>query len=334
VRDTDNKQPKTIAMATTTAARVLLDQCSISETVPACPLCCGTKFSPLSTPGHWIGKEIFSFRAGTFGLKRCQSCSLALVNPRPTIAILNSFYNSNNYACHRSGAGDMRTAQFLLECVAHHGPYQGRTFLDFGCGGGFLLRAASEENWTAVGYDIGQRALDECRKQGLTAISNLAELQSSECDVVLLNHVFEHLTDPEIVLSECRRLLNRTGKLFVIVPNLAGIRAKLSFPFLSRHFNVDERHRAFPIHLFYFTPRTLSRMLEKNGFRISAIETFGIGMSEFMNRPDRGKTRVSSTTSQTSTVEPRKSHALRQVIKQTFFKAGLGENLLAVAHSI
>jgi 2-polyprenyl-3-methyl-5-hydroxy-6-metoxy-1,4-benzoquinol methylase len=321
--------------ATTTIESKARDRDDICEALQVCPLCAGRSFRRLETPGHWIGKEVFSRGAGTFRLQRCQSCSLALVNPRPTTALLNTFYDSDSYVCHRPGSGNLRTAQFLLECVARHGPYQGKRLLDYGCGGGFLLRAAGDNEWNAIGYDIGRRALAECHAQGLTATGNVAELSSSGFDVVLLNHVFEHLADPQIVLSQCRRLLNPKGKIFVVVPNLAGMRAKLSFPFLSRHFSVDERHRAFPIHLFYFTPRTLARMLERNGFRVSAVETFGLGLSEFINRPDGGAAGVDrDRASHASAVRPKRNRALRQIVKRTFYKAGLGENLLAVAHSV
>jgi hypothetical protein len=91
---------------------------------------------------------------------------------------------------------------------------------------------------------------------------------------------------------------------------------------------VDERHRAFPIHLFYFTPRTLSRTLEKNGFRIAAVETFGFGMDEFINRPETecsgGMKKLASG----------RTRALRQLVKQTYFGLGLGENLLAVSQPV
>jgi SAM-dependent methyltransferase len=312
----------------TTLADVLSAHSDVAETLDACPLCAGTAFEPLPTPGHWIGEGIFFRGRGAFGLQRCRTCSLAFVNPRPTQTLLNTFYDCDDYVCHSPESGNQRTAQFLLECVARYGPYSGRRFLDFGCGGGFLLRAASDDNWNAVGYDVGNRALASCQAQGLAATDNLAGLPPFSFDVVFLNHVFEHLADQQSVLAEVRRLLHKNGKLFVVVPNRSGMRAKLSFPLLSRHFNIDERHRAFPIHLFYFTPQTLSQTLEKNGLRVEAAETFGLGMDEFINRRDNvpGLAGV-------KTIPTRKQSALKQILKKKFFSAHLGENLLIVAQS-
>ena len=246
-------------------------------------------------------------------------------------ALLSAFYGSNNYVCHGADAGSAATATFLLDCVARYGPYQSKRFLDFGCGGGFLLRAAIHDNWDAVGYDVGKRALAACNSQGLTATANIAELAPFSFDVVFLNHVFEHIAEPQTVLSQCRRVLNKKGKLFVVVPNLAGMRARLSFPLLSRRFSVDERHRAFPIHLFYFTPRTLSQTLEKHGFRVEAVETFGLGMDEFILRQND---RCDVPNCGMRTAGTRKRGALRHIVKKKLFNAGLGENLMAVAHPI
>ncbi len=318
----------TVNLGAATTASVLPDPSSFVETLQSCPVCAATSFRRLPTPGHWIGEDIFSPGAGTFGLRRCQSCSLAFVNPRPSRALLNAFYNCDNYVCHSPEAGSTRTAQFLLKCVERHGPYQGKRFLDFGCGAGFLLRAALDDKWDSCGYDVGQRALASCAAQGLAATGNLKEFAPGSFDVVFLNHVFEHIAEQENVLSECRRLLGKQGKLFVAVPNLAGMRARLSFRFLSRHCNVDERHRAFPIHLFYFTPRTLSQTLEKSGFGVAALETFGLGMDEFINRPETG------CNDGMKKATGRKNRALREIVKRWFFGSGLGENLLAVSQPV
>jgi 2-polyprenyl-3-methyl-5-hydroxy-6-metoxy-1,4-benzoquinol methylase len=311
-------------------------QSDIIETLDSCPLCSGNSFRRLPTPGHWSGREVFSPGVGTFGLQRCEDCSLAFVNPRPSPVLLDAFYSRDSYPCHRAEGGDAKIARFLMDCVERYGPYLGKQFLDFGCGGGFVLRAAGERKWTAFGFEVGKRALDSCHAQGLNATGNLAEFSSFSFDVVFLNHVFEHVAEPQGVLYECRRLLDKSGKLFVVVPNLAGMRAKLSSPVLSRHFKVDERYRAFPTHLFYYTAETLTRTLEKKGFRVVAVETFGLGMEAFFNRnggPGGGAQRGSNgaKSGETKTANTTGAGGFRQIVKNRLFGAGLGESLLAVA---
>lgn len=301
------------------------------ETLQTCPLCSGGSFRNLSIPRQWIGGQIFSRGYGVFGLQRCRKCSLTFVNPRPAPWLLDAFYESEGYICHSPQAGSTKTAEFLLQCVARHGPYEGRRFLDFGCGGGFLLQAATQEGWNAWGYDVGRRAIASCATQSLRVTGDLSGFSSGSFDVVFLNHVFEHISESQTVLAQCHRLLNQKGKLFIVVPNLAGMRARLSFPILSQYFNIDERHRAFPIHLFYYTARTLAQTLEKNGFRVTTTETFGLG--EFIHLRSRNNNEKRSTPTTTTTSE-RKKRVVRQSLKKSFFRAGLGENLLVIAQAL
>jgi hypothetical protein len=102
----------------------------------------------------------------------------------------------------------------------------------------------------------------------------------------LFNQVFEHIEEPGTALAAAERLLSRRGKIFVIVPNAASLRAHLSAPLMSRHFGFDERYRAFPIHLSYFTPITLRRILRKHGFRVDQLENFGLGLDELFLTED------------------------------------------------
>lgn len=326
VRDMSGTQAINFASAEAAAAP---SRSKIVENLEMCPLCSGNSFRHLPTPTKWIGRDIFSVGSGEFGLRRCRNCSLSFVNPRPTWALLNAFYDSNSYVCHKPESGNTTTADFLMQCVVRHGPYQGKHFLDFGCGGGFLLQAATTHGWNAVGYDVGQRALAACKAQRLNARGNFEDFRPHSFDVLFLNHVFEHIAQPQDVLNLCRRVLKKKGKLFVVVPNLAGLRARLALPALSQRFQVDERHRAFPIHLFYYTPRTLSRILEKNDFRVTAVETFGFGMDEFIHRgPANGAAKVGGATAAGVKTES----GFKQVLKKRFFNAGLGENLLVGAN--
>ena len=88
--------------------------------------------------------------------------------------------------------------------------------------------------------------------------------------------------------------------LCVEVPNVASLRARMSTSFTRGRLGADERHRAFPIHLSYFSPDTLARALTGAGFEIILLRTAGGGTA----------------------------HA-----KRLFHRARLGENLLAVARA-
>jgi SAM-dependent methyltransferase len=204
-----------------------------------------------------------------------------------------------------------------------------RRVLDFGCGGGLLLRSARERGLDAVGYDVGERALRTCTEQGLKVTDRLEDLQDGEFDAIVLHHVFEHLDRPGNVLKGVARLLAPRGSMFIEVPNAASLRARLSHPVLSRYFHFDERYRAFPIHLSYFSARSLKRLLERHGFRVNRVATYGLGIDELIvssSASDEAYGAATLAKYRGGIVRP-----AREFVKRKLYGAGLGENLLVVA---
>jgi SAM-dependent methyltransferase len=200
--------------------------------------------------------------------------------------------------------------------------------LDYGCGGGFLLRHAEASGLEAVGLDIGADARRACEAQGFAVVSDPSELAPGSFDAIVMHHVFEHVPDPRSTLQSLAPLLREGGRLFIEVPNVASLRARLSLPPASRWLGFDERYRAFPIHLWYFEPRTLKSLLEGAGYHVSAVETYGLGLDELFFREEESQPAADG-------VKPAQrgavSGALRGFAKRVLFGAALGENLLAVS---
>jgi 2-polyprenyl-3-methyl-5-hydroxy-6-metoxy-1,4-benzoquinol methylase len=148
--------------------------------------------------------------------------------------------------CHAPNehAGTRTEASFLLDRIERALPVPGR-LLDFCAGGGWLLQSARERGWQVVGYDVGSRSLAACRARGLEVTDRLETLPRGAFDAIVLHHVLEHLSEPAQMLLELCRLLSARGKLFIEVPNVQSLRARLSLPVLSRYASIDERYRAF-----------------------------------------------------------------------------------------
>ncbi len=79
-------------------------------------------------------------------------------------------------------------------------------------------------------------------------------------DAITMIELIEHLSDPLSTLKETFRILKPGGVLVIQTANAGSFKAKLTR-------NNWEYFQ--PGHLFYFTPQTLTKMLEKNGFRIT-----------------------------------------------------------------
>ncbi len=292
----------------------------------ACPVCEGRTFREEPVPERWIGQRVFRHVAGRLGLARCQACGVVLTRPRPSSGLLQTFYGGSDYRCHDDADRDDVTikADVLLDRVEKVCGSGGR-LLDYGCGSGWLMQRAKQRGWSALGYDMGARAIDTCRAQGIEVVGDLDQLEPKSFEAIVLHHVFEHVEQPRETLRRLKQLLSPGGSLFIEVPNAASLRARMS-PHWASRFGIDERYRAFPIHLYYFTPKTLARLLDSEGFDVQ-IETYGLGVDELIVR---GPTARNGNGNGNGHAKSRPA-AWKGLVKRVLFGAELGENILAMA---
>lgn len=308
----------------------LLEAHTDIETLAACPLCESTSWTRLAVPAEWIGYEVLGHLRGQLGLVRCRSCGLTFTNPRPSLRALASFYGGDTYVCHQvNGAGSAAaTAEFVFSQIARYLPSEApRALLDYGAGAGAFMACAAQQNWTVRGFEPGRRGLHACLRSGLNVTDNLADLLGETFGLVTLLYVFEHLPAPKEALRTLRRLVAPNGRLFLGVPNASSLRARLAHPWLARRFPLAQRHRAFPIHLMYYSKATLRRMLAENGWKVEAMFTMGLGVDEFLSRPNRPRAQHTNGES-----GERGHHQVRRALRDAFLRLGLGENLAVVAY--
>jgi len=141
----------------------------------------------------------------------------------------------------------------------------GKSLLEIGVGSGSFLQYMRDLGFDVLGCDLSKAV---CRmvgeKYGLaTHHGSVSELPDTpQFDIVVMNHVLEHVADPVGVLREIRLRLKPGGALHIAVPNIASWDARLpgwtSFE---------------PYHLLYFTPKTLHATVEQAGFIIEKTAT-------------------------------------------------------------
>jgi 2-polyprenyl-3-methyl-5-hydroxy-6-metoxy-1,4-benzoquinol methylase len=201
----------------------------------------------------------------------------------PTPAALKAFYAGEYFqASHGTYAADYteterghraltaRTLLFALETARGTG---GGRLLEVGCGEGWLLAAASDAGYDVRGLDFSDDGLQRFHP-GLArhvtfgdAFENLERLigDCARFDVVAMEHVLEHVLDPEALVTRLRRLIAPGGALALTVPNDFSPLQRLAREsgMIDRDFWV-----APPQHLNYFDAASLRRFLERLGFEI------------------------------------------------------------------
>lgn len=193
-------------------------------------------------------------------VSRCRGCGLHTLSPEPEDVALEAFEDGSGYE-DAFGLRDDIVARYRVSLASVErfaGP--GR-LLDVGCGGGFMLEAARERGWTAVGVDPSSYAVARARKMGHEAHEGLVqdlELPEGEFDAVALLQVVEHVTDPRPLLAASRRALRPGGALLVATPNPRSLLARAK----RERFN----YWIPPVHCVWYTPRALARLLRSSGF--------------------------------------------------------------------
>ena len=206
------------------------------------------------------------------------------VAPTPSAADLKAFYAGEYFqASHGTYAADYTAtelahraalADLLLHAIARaRGGPAGGDLLEIGCGEGWFLKAADAAGYAVRGLDFSDDGLKRFNPAFLgrvtfgDAFENLDALiaAGTGADAVVMEHVLEHVTDPEGLLARLPAVIRPGGVAAITVPNdfsALQLAARESRQ-IDRDFWV-----APPQHLNYFDAPSLTRLLTRMGFTV------------------------------------------------------------------
>lgn len=276
------------AGVTTVRARSLPAVASEREYV-RCDLCGADDTEPL-----FQAQDTLRVSHEAFSIVQCRGCGLAYLNPRPSPAAMEQYYSADYFASFTAGALPTNRARILIKrvhsrltrrlshCIELLPP--GRV-LDVGCGDGRYLELFRALGWSPYGVDPSRVAIERARQRGLDTFHGdllPARLPDRSFDLILMRYVIENMPNPSAVLREVQRVLKDDGTLFLTAPSLDSPMARL----LKGHFaDLDA-----PRHLYFFTARTVTRMLEFTGFRVERLAAVpNSQIRGFLDRMSRGR---------------------------------------------
>jgi 2-polyprenyl-3-methyl-5-hydroxy-6-metoxy-1,4-benzoquinol methylase len=240
-------------------------------------------FVHVDCPACGIDTPSTAFEKYGFLFQRCRECRTLYMSPRPTPAIMASYYsNSENYrfwAEHIFPASEVKRREkihrpmldYILQmCRRHHTPL-GR-LVEIGPGfGTFSALAATSGNFEqVVAIERTPEMAQACRDRGVSVIENAVEEVTPEviglADVLVSFEVIEHLFDPSAFVRTVARILRPQGLLVLTCPNGEGFDTMMLGPHSGA---VDSEH------VNLFNPISLSRLLETVGFQVLDAQTPG-----------------------------------------------------------
>lgn len=219
-----------------------------------------------------------------FRVNKCQNCDLVYLNPRLSKREMRRLYPEEHRP--REPAITNKMLRFIwhsyLRLFAGADLWSLEDFpkgkvLDVGCGSGRYLKTLKDEGYETHGVEISSLAVEHAKKLGLNVFTGElreAKFPDKHFDLIIFRQSLEHMHSPSEALKEAHRILKDNRRLVIGVPNASSMEAKM---FGKYWYNWD-----MPGHLYFFSPHTLTLLLEKCGFSITKIDY------EVLPSPPRG----------------------------------------------
>lgn len=240
------------------------------DVFPKCGLCGGA--AVLLYRGNADARQFFTekrpYRIAEGGgqekldVYECVQCGAGFSPQNLTPGELAGFYESQpadeNYLSQEIGR--RKAFRRILTRVEKMCPAKGKIF-DLGAGPGFFLDEARKSGWEIYGSEAstwGRRYAKEKSGINLYTLNGLNEFPDHFFEVITILDVIEHVAHPADLLRLINAKLKPGGILVITTPRFESITRKI----LGQRW-----YFMFPAHLWYFTRKSLDKLLSDAGFR-------------------------------------------------------------------
>ncbi len=191
---------------------------------------------------------------------QCKNCSLQYVNPRLNPAeILKGYADAEDPNYISESKGRTYTFKKSLQRIGNY--KKDGKILDIGSAAGFFLNLAKQSGWDTYGLEPNKYLVKWGNENfGLkmqTKDLKDAKFPKENFDAVTMFDVLEHVPSPKNTLIEINRILKKDGILVVSYPDVESLPARIL---------KSKWWFYLAVHIYYFTPETLKKLLDECGF--------------------------------------------------------------------
>lgn len=232
-----------------------------------CPVCDDTDYS--------LFLKAKDFRLKTsgyiFNIVKCNKCDFIFLNPRPFKNEINHFYTLDFHKKDRTLLYKVIEPCFkiaqkstirLIKKYKNHGK-----MLDIGCGNGSFMLAMHNNGYDVWGIEPNHNArqFTDIRLDGRIIYKELQEsmFYPKAFDIITMFHSLEHAYNLKRLFEKINLIIKDDGILYICIPNTDFFEARL---FGSYYYNLE-----VPRHLYFFTKKSLSEILQKNEFKVKPL---------------------------------------------------------------
>jgi 2-polyprenyl-3-methyl-5-hydroxy-6-metoxy-1,4-benzoquinol methylase len=266
--------------------------------IPACELCGETAYTNLFPATSGIERvspqDCYSSsrtQSGHFEIVKCHTCGLVRSLHRDDIQTrLRIYANLQDPVYEHETENRQVIFKRRVNAISEDIKQSGR-LLDVGCSTGLFAAEATKIGWHVTGIDPAEWAIAIARQRVpagrfFTNTIETAELTDLPFDVITLWDVLEHVDHPREALERLTQWLAPGGHLYLNLPNIDSLIAsgmRTHWPMLLRE------------HLWYFSPQTITRLLQDYGYKVLKIRSnrvrfsianIGRRLSQYTGKPE------------------------------------------------
>lgn len=233
-------------------------QCAESSSQYACTVC-----------GSMANNVHYSYHQGRQEYKvfKCEQCDFLFVRPLflPRLEDRKLDYEYDTELLNSASLRKAHEKFIISKEIKHVRQILGTgtfSLLDIGCGTGWTTSMWARSGFDTTGLEPSKlRAKCASERYKLKVLSEYFENldMGGEFDIVVLRHMVEHFADPFEMMRKVHAYLKPGGTVVVVVPNINC---------LGRYLFGTKWTWGIPYHCNFFTPKTLSLLVERAGFDI------------------------------------------------------------------
>jgi len=246
-----------------------------------CDICGNKKF-----------KFLFSIRdknmgiPGKFNMVECKKCGLFFINPRPSFKELDKYYSLEEYYFNNKIRKSYQNNKIKFRLFLYNlyfnknkknvllkimfSPIKfmlrstkispNKKILDIGCSSGQFISEMKELGLIPHGIEPINFNSKVAKELNIKKDLIGAKYNDDYFDIITLNHVLEHINNPNEILKEIKRILSPNGYLIIGVPN----KHCLAYWIFGKNwYQLD-----VPRHLMTYSDKLLIKFLKKKEFKI------------------------------------------------------------------
>lgn len=215
-------------------------------------------------------------------LIKCKNCSFVFSQKQPTYRELIEEYAKYS----RSNQISEITLSRYYSLLEKFEKYRIKNnIIDIGAGDGFFAEQARLKSWNSYATEFDDKSVALCLEKGVVVHKGKLDVNNYEkdfFDIIFSSEVLEHINNPVEEIKGFHTILRPGGLVYLTTPNLNSISHKI----LKNKWNIFH----YPEHISYYSPKTIEKLFNDNGFKKLGIETTGFSPQRYFQSLGKSQT--------------------------------------------